>query len=236
MRKITLTFPYYCQPAMLKEQLTRMVLTYSKDVKANMELIVVDDGSPRDPLEARRAPFPARFLRVDVDVPWNIPFVRNLAAMKAAHDWILFTDIDHLVPNDTMEALIKSDLLQPHIAYSFQRERIDTPLVHHRPHKNSVFIHKSLRDKIGGDDERLAGIYSGQELDFNTRIREIAEVVEIPKKLLLVTDNIIADSKVEGLPRSSKEQYEYRDKVIRERNAIPGWKPLVMTYPWHELK
>jgi hypothetical protein len=39
--------------------------------------------------------------RMGVDVPWNMDACRNLAASQAKTDWLLLTDIDHLVPEKT---------------------------------------------------------------------------------------------------------------------------------------
>ena len=229
---LTLTFPYYQQPKMFAWQMW-WLSQLPERMKDNLELIVVDDGSPVESLEI---PVPtgiaSRFFRIDVDVPWNLACARNIASKHAKHDWILFTDIDHLAPLKTMDALLSNDYLSD-TAYTFQRQNLKRMQRH--AHKNSYFVHKSLLDKMGGEDERTAGLYAEQEYDFGRRAQMFGLTCELPLPLTVVFCDYCPDSKVTSLPRKSDENGRRRLKMREEREKIPNWKPLALSYAYHEL-
>jgi hypothetical protein len=231
MQNITITFPYYCQPRMLDLQLGCMA-SYSQFVKSHIEIIVVDDCSPENPLTVWGGiGIPMRFFRTDKRIPWSVAFARNLAAKQSSNDWILFTDIDHLVSGEVAESLICGDF-DPHYVYIF--DRLFCGGEKHHGHKNSYFTHRIFRERLGGEDERMIG-YGPQERDFNERAKSITPLECIQLPLILVTNNIVPDSKTTGVPRITERTGCEFQELMRERAGIDNWKPLTMSYPWHEL-
>ena len=74
MRKITLIFPYYNNAEMFKFQWDYL-RGYSKAIRDNLEVVVVDDGSTHSPLILPdSSDIKRQFFRTLVDVPWNILF------------------------------------------------------------------------------------------------------------------------------------------------------------------
>ena len=157
---------------MLDEHLRRLE-RLPAGVRDELELIVVDDGSPNGEAQAREIGLPVRVFRIDVDIRWNQDAARNIAAHKADASWLLLTDIDHLVPQRTFEWLLDNKL-QKKTVYRFQRMTLDAiggkkdALTEYKPHPNSWFMMRGMYERIGGYDERFAGHY-GTDAEFRDR-------------------------------------------------------------------
>src|SRR5678815_5643164 len=128
MKALTLIHPYYQNPEMFRRQQETWA-AYPDDLKARIHIIVVDDGSPSEPAMAHLIPTGVAsfaLYRCMVDVRWNWLFCRNLAMSQTTTDWALMTDIDHVLPAETLRALLiaKLDLT---IAYNLNR--VDAPLM-----------------------------------------------------------------------------------------------------------
>jgi hypothetical protein len=91
---ITLVMAYYENPTMLQVHLKNWKETYPDDVKARMRVIIVDDGSPRNPAVNQVRSFALRegdlgrfhafeIYRIDTNIPWNQDGARNLGMMVA---------------------------------------------------------------------------------------------------------------------------------------------------------
>lgn len=144
-------------------------------IKDNLEIIVVDDGSKSHPAKLVNRPegLPAfSIFRILHDIRWNQDAARNIGAHEARAPWLLLTDIDHLVPEQTLSDLYvmrkneKSFYSFPRIKYGGQGPTV--------PHRNSYFMAKTLYWKIGGHDEDFAGIY-GKDILFRKRANRLAE-------------------------------------------------------------
>ena len=97
---LTLFFPYYNQSEMLRKQLLN-ILSFSKNIRQKLRVIVVDDGSKIEPaldvinemkLESKII---LKLVRIDIDIPWNQPEANNIGIHHAKTDYVLRTDIDH---------------------------------------------------------------------------------------------------------------------------------------------
>ena len=119
---ISLVFAYYENPSMLELQ-WKEIAEYPASVKQKLEVLIVDDGSPTHP--AAEVPRPQdlprhSIFRLDRDLRWNQDAARNIGAHEAQSPWLLLTDIDHVVPEETLSHLLgmKKD---PSVFYTFSR-------------------------------------------------------------------------------------------------------------------
>jgi len=177
MKKITLILPYYENPGMLRHQL-ETILSYSDVVKSQLDVTIIDDGSPRNPAKIDlKTGIKIRLFRTKVDVPWNQDFCRNLGVVHARTPWVLLTDMDHVVPQETFENLIRNEF-KTFVAYKFSRRNAPN-LDAYKPHPNSWFMTRELYQSIGGYDERFAGWY-GTDGDFRNRIEKHATITDLP--------------------------------------------------------
>jgi len=232
---ITLIMAYYDNPKMLKQQLDN-IAAYSEEIRNSLEIIIVDDCSPRWPAREvisnhSREGIKVRLFRTKVDVPWNQDFCRNLGVSQAKTPWILLTDIDHLVPESTMHELVSNEY-KPYVVYKFSR--ISAPeYMLYKPHPNSWFMSREFYETMGGYDERFAGWY-GTDGDFRDRITRLTYIELLPWPLIRVPREVIADASTTTLIRKSPENGAMIAKIKNEREK--DYKPKTLSFPWEEVQ
>ncbi len=125
---------------------------------------LIDDASPQ--------PIPTSFrmksldiYRVDEDIPWNIAGARNLAFHVAKTEWVLCSDIDHVVTREALTKILQLDLSNPNIAYIFNRRRADgyfgvKGII-------NILMNRKKYFEIGGHDEDYSGHYGREETFFS---------------------------------------------------------------------
>jgi len=145
----------------------------------DVELVIVDDGSD-PPLGAWCASLPSnvRVLRHDLDAQWTQPAARNYGVSEARGERLIVTDLDHIIPLDTILA-VRDDpwdatmfrreiavldecgrLVQDRdtvLAYGYQSSRYSNTGFTVAPHVNSFGMDRQLWLRLGGMDERQVG-------------------------------------------------------------------------------
>lgn len=229
MRQISLIMAYYENHEMLQRHLHN-IRQYDKKARRHIELIVVDDGSPKAPARFDSdPPCRASIYRMKVDVRWNQDACRNIGAHHAAFDWLLLTDMDHIVPRETMHSLL-CEQINPEMIYRFSR--VSLPAMDpYKPHPNSWLMTKKMFYHIGGYDERLAGWY-GTDGDFLDRAQETAPVIQLPYHIIRVPREVIPDASTTTLTRKSSEDAE---NIRRLRKLYAGTKPHTLTFPYEHV-
>lgn len=166
----TLIVPYYRNPEMLRRQASTWA-----DYPAGIRVILVDDGSPEPAHEVLPADSRAALYRVETDIPWNRNGARNLGAHVAETDWILQTDIDHLLPVASAIWLLEHFTADPACWYRFARFRVgcadatrrkddlpdDAVFGPVKPHVDSYLCTRALYWRVGGYDEDYSGHLGG---------------------------------------------------------------------------
>lgn len=233
-RPFTLIFPYYENPGMFARQLTHLA-SFPEEVLNHLHLVVVDDGSPNAPLgDLHMRQMLAvglasvQLFRITVDVRWNWIAARNLAVDQAKTDWVLMTDIDHLLPIDTARRIQEKPLTDTH---TYRFSRVDLPkLTPYKPHPNSWLLTRTRFNKAGGYDERFSGYY-GTDGEFRDRVTAASKrVVILEENLIRVPREVIADA---STTRYERKQPEDREGVTRIRKLIAADpKPHRLTFPW----
>lgn len=233
-RDFTIVLPFYRNPDMLALQLER-VASYPDKVRNHVRLIVVDDGSPKEQAvpPATPPPFPLRMFRIDVDVRWNWLAARNIGHHFAATDWILFTDIDHLVPEKTASKIVY-DYLDELTIYRFSR--VNYPGGdEYKPHPNSWLMTRAMFDKVGGYDERYSGFY-GTDGMFRDRCREAATSVSLLRSVLERVDRkVVHDASTRTYERKAEQDRENVPRIRREIEASGDLTPKRLTFPFREI-
>lgn len=220
--------PYYVNPRFLKAQLGWWG-SHPAHLLQHFRVIVVDDGSPTSPaaevLRGLPLPCPVRCFRIDQDVRWNWLAARNIGAHHASDGWLLLTDMDHVVPSSTLQALVYGQH-DPGVTYGFSRiEHTGEALA---PHPNSWFMTKARFWQIGGYDEALSGHY-GTDGEWRRRLAAAG-----PMQIL--TDRLVRyeyqdDSSTTTYLRKQPEDAGVK-RIVAQRRA--GWRPKVLSFPFHE--
>lgn len=240
-RDITVCLAYYDNPGMLARQIETFAVM-GATARNHLRLIVVDDGSPSFPAEdvdattypAEQSLFDFRLYRMHVDIPWNQDACRNLAVSEADTEWVLLTDIDHLVPEMTFLFCIEHDL-DPLNIYRFSRVTAPAMTTYKR-HPNSWLMTRAMYDAVGGYDERYAGIYGTDGMFMTRCFREAAMVIDLPEVLIRCPRDFIPDASTTALERKSPENTARKIAKDREIEAIVAAggdpRPQRLTFPW----
>jgi glycosyltransferase involved in cell wall biosynthesis len=235
VRPFTLVMAYYKNPRMLVEQAARW-RSLRPAVAAALHVVVVDDGSPEQAAsDALLAVEPIgiasmQVWRILVDVPWNQDAARNIGALHAPTEWLLLTDMDHIVPAETWDRLMTGKL-NGNTVYRFGR--VSAPSMEaYKPHPNSWAMRRSTYWDCGGYDERFAGNY-GTDGDFLVRIKGRRKIVDLPETLVRVPRDVIPDASTTTLARKQPAEKENIRRLLAERASDPNWRPIHFSFP-HE--
>lgn len=241
MTPFTLVLAYYENAGMLREQAKRWYML-AREVRAALTVIVVDDGSPTaaafDALspglwaDLKLSLGGLQLWRMGVDVRWNQDACRNIGAREAKTKWLLLTDMDHAVPEDTWRRLMATKL-RPENAYRFAR--VNAPALDpYKPHPNSWALTRLMYWHAGGYDEALAGHY-GTDGDFKVRLSRVAKVVELDAPIIRYPREVIPDASTTTLERKSEADRVWINQTVKARQANPGWKPQHFSFPAERL-
>lgn len=238
----TLVLPYYDNPDALQAQLD-MIRSWPADAIDRVEVIVVDDCSPRWPaldvlapqilLGAQGQPL-LQLYRIGVDVRWNWIACRNLAMAKATTQWRLMTDIDHLVPAATAERIGRGKLNDGKV-YRFHR--VDWPSMKPNPktHPNTWLLTGEMFERADGYDERFSGFY-GTDGMFRDRVTAAsAEVVILPEVVARIDRQILANASTTTYGRKEPQDREAVPRIRAEIAASGIKKNRRLSFPWERL-
>jgi len=134
------------------------------------KFIVVDDGSPKRPLEKNDVPANWSLYRVTEDIGFNSEGCRNLIVHQCETEWVCLHDVDYLLKDKDMDF---SDHDKRNL-YNFQdvewrkrnawKKKTDHAGRRYGLHNhNQICVTKKYFLEIGGYDETYAGYY-GQDV------------------------------------------------------------------------
>lgn len=225
-RPLTLVLPFYENQRFFEKQVEKWH-SFSADLRQHLSAIVVDDGSPEPARLPSSLPFPIRLFRIDVDVRWNWLAARNIGMHHARNGARVFlSDMDHVLPEETAEILVYG-VPDPRVVYAFFRREHDGTQV--TPHSATFFLTKETFWKTGGYDEALSGHY-GTDGEFRRRLSRVARIEILPH--WVERWEYVDDSSTARYARKQPEDAA----VSRLVAARPqGWKPKVLSFPYHEV-
>jgi hypothetical protein len=241
---ITYILPYYRASMMLHYHLETW-RKYSAEVTAKMRLLIIDDCSPEPaaPIVAsyREDKLPIELYRIKEDIPWNRNGARNLGSHLATTPWLLHTDIDHVLPFDSAESLVRSSLDVTRW-YRFDRFRVgaaddtrrkdalpkDAMFGRIKPHGDSYLCTKVQYWHVGGYDEDYSG-HLGGGTPFLEQMTDKGQPVLLPIPLHVITRSVVPDASVSTLSRDPTHYTKMRARKRAEGNPR-GVNPLRFTW------
>jgi glycosyltransferase involved in cell wall biosynthesis len=100
------------------EVVRRQLLHFSRmGLTSDTEIIIVDDGS--DPPLTNTADLPVHIIRTNDKRPWTWALARNAGARVATGEYILFFDVDHIVPAYAIRFLRETTALKVQFVREF---------------------------------------------------------------------------------------------------------------------
>ena len=179
------------------EVVRRQLIHYSKiALPDDTELIIVDDGSKPELFYDESVNFNYNMYRTRNYSPWTQPAARNFGVKKANGEYILVTDIDHIVPRETID-IVRNNVEYDVIRFRRQVGVLDEngdftqdmkvmreygllPERHLKlpPHSNSFAIRKDLYLSLDGVSEQHVGTGkypNREELPLKRQIRKLHE-------------------------------------------------------------
>jgi hypothetical protein len=248
MTRLSLCLPYYRNPGMLEEQY-RVWSSYPDALKAQIEIVLVDDGSPEFAANdvARPDGLPAiRIFRVLKDIPWHQHGARNLAAYQASGAWLLVTDMDHVLPTESLKALMSvMAAAGARDVYTFAR--VDAPNLRPtrndrgelKPHVNTFLLRKSTYWSVGGYDEDAVGYgtdsYFRRALFAANTPKHLSHisVIRYPREVIADASTTVPGIDPRRLRDMGRRTLETKARMARKRMA--GQPPKVMAFDWVEV-
>ncbi len=241
---LSLVMPFYLNPGQLALQY-REWLRWSAKAKAQIEIVIVDDGSPEPAVDVPRPEgLPAlRIFRMLEDRPWWQHGARNVGAHEAQAPWLLLTDMDHVLTASAADALLKRlPRLDAETAYFLHRIEATTlePTIGRdgqpKPHPNSFVMTRELFWRAGGYDEDFCGIYGTDGL-WKARLFTVADRGFLKKvPLVRYWRDIVPDASTTTLPRKEGRKPGAREAVMAKK-AAEGRTGQVVTLsaPWERV-
>ena len=176
---LTVIVPYYRNPLMLEYQLRQW-----ENMPESFRFLLVDDCSPEPALPVIEAIASAELkrrifvYRVKKDIPWNQHGARNLGAQECETQWMLMTDIDHVLCGG--QALSQNDINEAHW-YRFRRFVVDGNgnSLTVKPAPNVFLCTKDAFWNVGGYNEDFCGCYGG-DTPFLARMKLGSEPIILP--------------------------------------------------------
>lgn len=227
-KAVTIILPYFENPQFLQRQIGWW-RTFPASLRSHLSAIVVDDCSADHPARLTEdRPFPITLFRIlPPKVAWNWLAARNIGAHEAPDSWLVLTDIDHVLPQSTAEALVYGQH-DPRRVYAFSRIEHTGERIH--PHSASFFMTRTMFWQIGGYDERYSGHY-GSDGQYRRRLMARACMAILPDRL--IRHEYQGDSSTRAYQRKLPAD-SAAVKAIAD--ALPaGTTPKVLTFPYHEV-
>lgn len=233
--EFTFITSYYSQPLMLQRQLEEWA-----QYPPAVSFILVDDGSPIPALPvvqhhaSKELQARLRVYRILQNIPWNREQARNLGAQEAKTQWIIQTDIDHILHAMSAEALLRF-VPTARTWYRFNRYRVGAADETRRkdalpdacefgpvkPHGDSFLIERELFLQ-SPYDLAYVGILGGGT-PFQARMEARAPVQMLPGTICLhvYTRHVIPDASVTGLSRDTGPYARLRREKERRGDTEP---------------
>ena len=149
-------YPYYNSGQELEEIINHFN-AFPPDVRNQIRMIVVDDGSPDDPAinHTGKQDFRLTLARIHEDIYNNCSGANNLIMYLAdLNEYVLKMDIDYMPAKDSIKELLKNLPHLDEVQFIFYETKADGKGY---GHPNIYYVQASTFWKTGGYDEDFSG-------------------------------------------------------------------------------
>lgn len=175
--KFSIIMPYYRDPALLKKQLATFD-KYPVELTDDIELIIVDDGSPepdravhiiRKHYDGSFVPEWIQLFHIIPDLAWNVEGAINVGAEYAVMPWMLILPADHILNAEGADLLLSDERDENEVIY-FDRMRPDGK--RYDCAQGIMMMSRMVFVQMGMYDERYCGVYGLSGGDFQRRLSQ----------------------------------------------------------------
>jgi glycosyltransferase involved in cell wall biosynthesis len=233
----TILYAYYNNPNMLRRQLHEWI-KYDPALLDRTDFIVVDDGSMEAPaldvIASERHLIGAldlQVFRVMIDRPWGQDAARNVGMRNAQTQWVLMTDIDHVLTHrqyPVMMEFINRKAVRGNYYMPMRRKVLrNEQIVPYHPHPNSYLFHRDDFWEMGGYDEDFVGFY-GSDGNFRKCAKGYGlqeKIVDSFSLLMFGTDSI-PDANTRTLTRKEGELWAAKNPVLNKKRMGPAYRAI----------
>jgi len=227
--KLTFVYAYYDNGDMLRRHLLEWA-AYKPEHKAELEIIIVDDGSPNKPaapiiLQGTHTGIPIRVYRVLSNIPWNQDGARNLGMARVSTEWAFLADMDHLVPKGQISRMLAFEPVRGSYYMPNQYTTEGTNL--HCAHPNMYFMHTEDFWSMGGYDEDFAGVY-GSDGNFRKCCRGsgLKEIPIMTFHTVVFRGEDIEDARTTEFGRKESKFYRPHHPRLEAKAKGPPYKAI----------
>ncbi len=243
MREITLITAYWNNREMANIQAAHYA-AMPKDIRKHFHWILVDDCSDVRPAVPDKLNFLYSEYRVLKHRRWDWLICRNLGHHVAQTEWRIMTDIDHLVPEETLR-YVMTEGLDARRAYHFTRKTLwnvhdYSSATDYKKHSDSWMMTGDAFDYVGRYFENFSGLY-GSSGEFTGRTEaKLGKAVQLPVPLWRVGRETVADAstpkEIDGVP--TRKQPKDKAGMIEARRKLLNSKepPMYLSLPWERVR
>jgi hypothetical protein len=256
---VTIILLYYAHPKLFREQLHHLG-AFPTSLQERLSIIVVDDGSPKG-LQAQeyydhavkdiRPALSLRsfqIVRVEQNIPWNMPGTQNLGFYLARTSKVLLLDLDAFVPARVVETLFHIPMATfgySHLAYRFQLG----PDIGDGTHPKIMFTTKKAYWFAGGYDEGFVPHYGHTDFAFWYRFALYPRnriIMSDPRlhlqlrdakggKCLMEYRQDDCENAIQNLPNPPKNSdIPINRKILQRRKVSQCWSNHFLKFHWVE--
>ncbi len=223
-KDLTFIYTYYNQQEMLRIQLDAWS-AYPEELRRRIQFLLVDDCSQRPAAElVGDSSLDLAIYRVLEDLYCNIGGARNLGTHVAETDWILHSDMDHVIPPEAARGMLELAGENARKIYKFQR--IDPESGKTKIHPGTMLLTRRLYWEVGGCDEDFVGNYGQTDIHFFHRADKIVET-EMRQDIQLVIHRI-GETPIDRSP----EKLEPNRQLFESKKASGDWSEEFLRFPW----
>jgi glycosyltransferase involved in cell wall biosynthesis len=196
--KLSVIIPYYEAPMMLQIHMDHLE---ARGIPDGVEYLFVDDGSQKHPITE---PLPhGRTFRIKQNIAWNVAGARNLGAHEANGEWLLFADIDRIIPQEVFDVPVLPQhfyQFQDHMWWGAPRTRRVTPDsidVEVVLSPGTTLVRKDRFWEAGGHKEGGAvGCYGGTDRGLRKRMARVGLTMKVHPIPIICYNRISLDGEV----------------------------------------
>ncbi|MDH5257444.1 MAG: glycosyltransferase family 2 protein [Gammaproteobacteria bacterium] len=219
------------------DDLLKEYASYSPELLDYIQFVLVDDCSPIEPVIDKSLNLNIRYLRITDDIKWNQPGARNLAAVYAASDKIVVTDLDLKLPEKTLRHLIT--VKNPgKTFYKFPRFDSNGNKIHSHP--NTFFFSRARFFRFHGYDEDFSGDYGYDDVFFYRWQRyNGTRFLTFKDEYRVIAPAVERDASYHSLVRDlSHNEAIYNNKInlIKKYGPAKGHSRKCLNFNWQTIE